>query len=153
MEKGLGDLGFWIGLGIVLAAMIIAGALKERDREREKQGTLRALLERDSQSTTEILAYLREKDAAKRERGRRETPIALAIGAATISLVFGFIAFVVKPLPPPHFPFSMPGYTPPPQPPESITHVIVAFVIWGVGLALTGLLLFLGLRGNRKNDV
>ena len=63
MEAGLGQLGFWLMLGMIIAAGTVSSALKERDKEREKQATLRALLEKDGQSVTEVLAYMREKDA------------------------------------------------------------------------------------------
>lgn len=66
--EGLGALGFWLGLGIFLAGGAVAGAMKEIAKEREKQATLRALLERGGQGTPEILAYLREKDAAQAAR-------------------------------------------------------------------------------------
>ena len=65
MQAGLGQLGFWLFLGLIIAASIVSGALKERDKEREKQALLRALLEKDGKSASEILAYLREKDAAE----------------------------------------------------------------------------------------
>lgn len=65
MDAQLGQLGFWLFLGMIIAASIVSGALKERDKEREKQALLRALLEKDGKSATEILAYLREKDAAE----------------------------------------------------------------------------------------
>jgi hypothetical protein len=65
MDSQLGQLGFWLFLGMMIAASIVSGALKERDKEREKQALLRALLEKDGKSATEILAYLREKDAAE----------------------------------------------------------------------------------------
>ncbi len=65
MDPQLGHLGFWLFLGMIIAASIVSFALKERDKEREKQALLRALLEKDGKSATEILAYLREKDAAE----------------------------------------------------------------------------------------
>ena len=65
MEAGLGQLGFWLFLGLICAASIVSAALKERDKLREKQATLRALLEKDGPSATEVLAYMRERDAAE----------------------------------------------------------------------------------------
>ena len=65
MEAGLGQLGFWLMLGMIIAAGTVSSALKERDKEREKQATLRQLLEKDGKSMIEVLAYLREKDAAE----------------------------------------------------------------------------------------
>ena len=52
-------------MGMILVAMIVSGAIKERDKEREKQATLRALLEKEGTAVTEVLAYMREKDAAQ----------------------------------------------------------------------------------------
>jgi hypothetical protein len=97
MDAQLGQLGFWLFLGMIIAASIVSGALKERDREREKQALLRALLEKDGKSATEILAYLREKDAAEaavaaamnaRSRAVVRRLAALAIGALTFWLGF-----------------------------------------------------------------
>lgn len=61
----LGELGFWLMVGMIVAATIVSGAIKERDKEREKQATLRALLEKEGTAVTEVLAYMREKDAAE----------------------------------------------------------------------------------------
>jgi hypothetical protein len=81
MEAELGYLGFWLFLGLIIAASIVSGAIKERD----KQATLRALLEMDGTSATEILSYLREKDAAEaavaRAGLRRLTACAIGIVA------------------------------------------------------------------------
>jgi hypothetical protein len=97
MDAGLGQLGFWLFLGLIIAASIVSGAIKERDKEREKQATLRALVEKDGKSLTEILAYLREKDAAEaavaaamnaRSRAVVRRLAALAIGALTFWLGF-----------------------------------------------------------------
>ena len=79
MENGLGQLGFWLAMGIVIAAMIVAGAIKERDKERDRQATARAdlerklatrqtLLENAGENMPEVLAYLRERDATAAER-------------------------------------------------------------------------------------
>ena len=88
MDAELGRLGFWLFLGMIIAASIVSGALKERDKEREKQALLRALLEKDGKSATEILAYLREKDAAENARSRAglRRLLALAIGTFTLGL-------------------------------------------------------------------
>jgi hypothetical protein len=61
----LGEFGFWLMMGMVVVAMIVSGAIKERDKEREKQATLRALLEKEGTAVTEVLAYMREQDAAQ----------------------------------------------------------------------------------------
>lgn len=67
--EGLGDLGFWLAVGAVLVALIVSGAWKER----EKQATIRAMMELESEGKLppETLAYLRERDAAE-EKFRRE---------------------------------------------------------------------------------
>jgi hypothetical protein len=80
MGNGLGELGFWLAVGMVIAAMIVSGAIKERDRERDRQAMLRAdwerkqatrqsLLENAGENMPEVLAYLRERDAAAAARG------------------------------------------------------------------------------------
>ena len=105
MEEGLGALGFWIFLGLIVAAGTISEGLKERDKERDKQATLRALLEKEGQSATEVLAYLRERDAAVAEAAARAEAfgrvfwiklkaiaLVVAIGAGTFAfaaVVFG----------------------------------------------------------------
>ena len=71
MEAGLGELGFWLMLGMIFAAIIVSEGIKERDQEREKQATLRALLEKDGKSATEVLAYMRERDAAEAAEAAR----------------------------------------------------------------------------------
>ena len=95
MDPQLGYLGFWLFLGMIIAASIVSRALKERDKERERQALLRALLEKDGKSATEILAYLREKDAAEaavaaamnaRSRAGLRRLLALAIGIFTLWL-------------------------------------------------------------------
>jgi hypothetical protein len=98
--EGLGALGFWLAVGMVLAAGAIAGGLKERDKEREKQATLRALLEREGGVTPEVLAYLREKDAAEAARahaqwvamgGNMSARTTAAMSVAGIVLGFSFL--------------------------------------------------------------
>jgi uncharacterized protein YneF (UPF0154 family) len=69
---GLGDLGFWLMIGMIISAKIVSRQLKERDRERERQATIRALLEKDEKAVTEVLAYLRERDAADAVEAERE---------------------------------------------------------------------------------
>jgi len=90
--EGLGALGFWLGLGIFLGAGTIAGALKERDKEREKQATLRALLEKGGgEGTSEILAYLRERDAAEAARAHAEW-VAMGGDMSLRTVVAGVVA-------------------------------------------------------------
>jgi hypothetical protein len=95
MDAQLGYLGFWLFLGMIIAASIVSGALKEREKERDKQALLRGLLEKDGKSATEILAYLREKDAA-------EAAVAAAMSARfrtrlrrLPALAVGMLAFYV----------------------------------------------------------
>src|SRR5262245_36829183 len=66
MTGDLGALGFWLFLGMIIAAGTLKEGFKERDKEREKQATLRALLDKDEKTVTEVLAYLRERDEAER---------------------------------------------------------------------------------------
>jgi ABC-type transport system involved in cytochrome bd biosynthesis fused ATPase/permease subunit len=66
--EGLGELGFWLAVGITLAAWILSSGQREREKERQKQETLRALLTAESKSATEIIAYMRESDAAEQQR-------------------------------------------------------------------------------------
>ena len=72
MAEGLGALGFWVFIGLIVAASIVAGGLKERDKEREKQALLRALLTKDGNTATEVLAYMREQDAAAAAQSARD---------------------------------------------------------------------------------
>jgi hypothetical protein len=102
----LGELGFWLAVGIVVAAAITAHGLKEREKERQKQETLRALLTADGKSTSEVLAYMREKDAAEAIRahaawvasggnmtGRAVAAIVAAFVVGILSFLGGVIAF------------------------------------------------------------
>ena len=97
----MGELGFWLMVGMVISAMIVSGALKERDREREKQATLRALLEKDGQGATEVLAYMRERDAEKKIEAAyvhatesRQYKKLGAVGIGLLAFVAGIFAFV-----------------------------------------------------------
>ena len=93
MDAGLGALGFWVFLGLIVAAAIVSGALKERDKEREKQAMLRALLEKEgSNSATEVLAYMREKDTAEAAEGAR---LRADFFRGLKTLAVGVLAFVV----------------------------------------------------------
>lgn len=69
--EDLGELGFWLAVGLIAAAAIIAHGLKEREKERQKHETLRTLLTAEGmpgKNTTDILAYMRERDAAEQKR-------------------------------------------------------------------------------------
>lgn len=93
MEAGLGELGFWLMLGMVVAAGIVSSAIKERDKEREKQATLRALLEKDGKTATEVLAYMRDKDAAEAALYRE------AMGLDFLARISNSLAKISKRLP------------------------------------------------------
>ena len=100
----LGALGFWLMIGMVLAASIVSGAIRERDKEREKQALLRALLEKEGNSVTEVLAYLRERDAAEaaavarfhaRSRAFRKTILRRSgVALGIFAVVLGIYAFL-----------------------------------------------------------
>ncbi len=99
--EDLGELGFWLAAGMVVAALIVAHGLKEREKERQKQETLRALLTTEGKSTTEILAYMRERDAADAARehaiwvaSQVSTRKILAVAAAFVAGVASFLASV-----------------------------------------------------------
>src|SRR5262245_33342201 len=98
--EDLGDLGFWLGVGMVVAAAILAHGLKERERERQKQETLRALLAAEGRNTTDILAYMREKDAAEqaeRDRDRQWEKIwGRRVLAGVAAFITGIAAFLVS---------------------------------------------------------
>lgn len=97
MEDGLGALGFWVFLGLIVAAGTVSEALKQRDKERERQAMLRALLEKDGNSVTEVLAYLRERDAADSAAAAaaiaRETAIWRRVGKGLKWLALGILVF------------------------------------------------------------
>jgi hypothetical protein len=102
--EDLGALGFWLFLGMIIAASIVSEAIKERDRQREKQATLRALLEKEGNSATEVLAYMRERDAAAaaeaararaRSRATRKRFMKrLAVALGIFAIAFGIWAFL-----------------------------------------------------------
>jgi cytochrome bd-type quinol oxidase subunit 2 len=104
MDAGLGQLGFWVFLGLIIAASIVSEGLKHRDNERERQATLRALLEKDGKSATEVLAYMRERDAAvvaeaararARSRATRKRFMKrLAVALGIFAIAFGIWAFL-----------------------------------------------------------
>lgn|SRR5690606_15860648 len=95
MEDGLGELGFWIFLGLIVAAGTISAGLQERDQERDKQATLRALLEKDSQSAGEVLAYLRERDAAAAAEAAREAAKGRVLWVKVKALAIGIFALAL----------------------------------------------------------
>lgn len=96
--EGLGELGFWLAVGMIIAASIVAGAIKERDKERERLAMLRALAESKSESATEVLAYMRERDAAhaaEAARARARTAAAWIRLKSRTPIAFGIFAFAL----------------------------------------------------------
>ena len=98
--EDLGELGFWLAVGIALAAWILSSGQKEREKVRQKQETLRALLTAESKNTSEILAYMREKDAAEqaeRDRDRQwEKTWGRQVLAGVMALMAGILSFLVS---------------------------------------------------------
>ena len=172
MEKGLGDLGFWLAVGAVITAIIVAGALKERAKDREKQATLRALLDMKSDNAAEVLAYLRERDAAEAahrdfllNRKRRMTPrqemaFAGAFMVGVFSFLIGFMMLIPHAqLQPLRLVYSAEAHrmipAPPPPPPplwEQYLPLGIALGIWAAGLIIAVLFLAWGGFGKPKHD-
>jgi Flp pilus assembly protein TadB len=94
--EDLGDLGFWLGVGIVVAAAIIAHGLKEREKERQRQQTLREMmrLEAEGKLTPETLNYMRERDAAEQAERDRERAAGDPVGAGIIAFIVGLISLM-----------------------------------------------------------
>lgn len=90
--EGLGELGFWLFLGMIVAAGAVSGAIKERDKEREKQAMLRALMGKEGNSATEVLAYLRERDAAEAAAAARASATFFAVMKRVAALALGIVA-------------------------------------------------------------
>jgi len=93
MADGLAGAGFWVFIGLVVAASIVAGAIKERDKEREKQALLRALLDKEGNSVTEVLAYMRESDAAAAEIAARERALLSKLWRVLKAFALGLLVF------------------------------------------------------------
>jgi hypothetical protein len=185
MDKDLGNLGFWLAVGMVIAAMIVSGAIKERDKARQGQATLpeqratreetlRALLERGGEDTAEILAYLRERDAAhwaraevmqaqmeraKKISERRGLAFVGAFMVGTFSFIGGLFASQILNHPfVPRFEYSPQAGRmiplPPPPPPtgwEAFLPLGVMLGVWAAGLIIAVLIVAWG-NGKRKND-
>jgi hypothetical protein len=189
MGNGLGELGFWLAVGMVIAAMIVSGAIKERDRERDSQAMLRedlegkratrqALLENAGDNMTEVLAYLRERDAVAAAKGaeamarmdadmrrrRSREPRVFAIVGAFVVGTFFFLGGIITAgtLSPrtvvPRFAISAATGRLVPVPPPPPATGWAAFApagamlgIWAAGLIIAALLVFWAFRQN-KND-
>jgi hypothetical protein len=162
MEKGLGDLGFWLAVGIVIAAMIVAGAIKERSKERERQATLRALMEKGGENAAEVLAYLREGDAKRpgKMNGRQQMAFAGAFMVGIFSFMGGFMALTTQ-IHPAFTRFVTSPETgrivlqPPPPPPTGLAAFFplgLMLGIWAAGLVLAALIVAWGRFGQQKND-
>ena len=94
MTGDLGALGFWLMLGMVIAASIVKGGLRERDKDREREATLRALLDKNEKTVTEVLAYLREKDDADRKLLRQMSGLDWRWSPGAKAVAMGIVAFV-----------------------------------------------------------
>jgi hypothetical protein len=140
MVQGLGALGFWLGVGIVLAAMIVSGAikdgLKEREKAREKQAMLRALLERAGEHTPEVLAYLREKDAAGAKLGREEIGLLGAISVFFLAFLGGGACLLALAPPGRHEPAAR-------DPLVALAPIGVMIGVWAAGLVIAWLIVHL----------
>ena len=184
METGLGQLGFWLAVGMVVAAMIVSAAIKARDRERDRQAALRAdldrkqaarqaLLDNAGGNIAEVLAYLRERDAAAAAKGaeaaaemrkgkmseRQGLTIAAAFVVAGFTFMGGIFALVSQDHRPafPRFVMSPDTHRmvlQPPPPPvtgwAAFAPVGVMLAIWVVGLSIAGLIGWLAFK--QKND-
>lgn len=191
MGSGLGELGFWLAVGMVVAAVIVAGAIKERERQaalRDSQAALResqerrqamltSLLEKGGDHMPEVLAYLRERDAAAATRAesmmRRNDAMLLKnkagerqglafVGAFMVgafSFIGGLIAAGTQSHPAfPRLEFSaQAGRVVPVSPPvptgwAALLPVGVMLGIWAAGLIIAGLIVMWGGFGTQKND-
>jgi hypothetical protein len=92
--EGLGELGFWLAVGAVVVALIVRGWLKERDRH----AMLRDLARMETGSgMTEVLAYLRERDAAEEKLTRQMWGLDFGAGMTGGSIAavgVGIVAFL-----------------------------------------------------------
>ena len=98
--EDLGDLGFWLAVGIIIAASIMAGAVKERGKERERQATIREMmrLEAEGKLSPETLKHIREKDTAERlaaEQVAREMKAGAWIVPGLLAFIVGFLSFAI----------------------------------------------------------
>lgn len=89
---------FWLAVGIVIAAAIIADALKKRAREHETQVTLREMmrLEAEGKSAPETLKYIRERDEADRLAAAQAATETSGdrVGAFILAFIVGLVSFV-----------------------------------------------------------
>lgn len=148
---GLGDLGFWLAVGMVVAANSVSGALKEREKERERQATLRALLERGDEGATEVIAYLRERDAAEAARY-----VAAAARAHAMNVRFGNVVRTIGALLLGAFSIYIGVFAfeflPRPESGSRFLSTVAMVGIWAVGMLVAALIFGRGRFGKRKND-
>jgi len=132
---GLGALGFWLMVGMITTATLVYEAIRDRDKERERQATLRALLAKEGTAVTEILAYMRERDAAETAEAARER----AKSDATMKrwnrkgrAAMGVAAFAVG-----IYAFAALRYGLRQGSGSLLMPLAAMFVIWGLGLLIT----------------
>jgi len=141
--ESLGELGFWLAVGIVVAAWILADARKKRDRTHQKQETLRVLLTAEGQSTPEILAYLRESDAAEQKREEDER---LSVNKAVRRMLAVLAAFVAGAV---AFLVSVRAFHGADPQPQSLQAMIILIVPLSAG-ALFAFLTYVLIRGKKN---
>lgn len=93
--EGLGELGFWLAVGAVLVALIVSGGRKER----EKQATLRRMMELEAEGkhAPETFAYLRERAAIEDHSGREAWGMNMTTRQHLVfaaSFIVGMLAFL-----------------------------------------------------------
>ena len=139
----LGELGFWLAVGIIVAAAITAHGLKERERERQKQETLRALLTAEGKSASEILAYMREKDAAEQAERDRDRQWEKIWGRRVLAGIAAFIAGIAA------FLVSVRALNVADDQTQSWPVLVVLLVPFAVG-GLIGFLVYVLIRGKKN---
>jgi len=141
--EGLGELGFWLAVGIVVAAWIFADARKKRDRAQQKQETLRVLLTAEGTSTPEILAYLRESDAAEQKRENDERLAVNKVVRRMLAVLAAFAAGAVA------FLLCVRAFHGADPQPNSLQALVVLIVPLSAG-ALVALLTYVLVRGKKN---
>jgi hypothetical protein len=125
MNGDFGALGFWLFMAAVVAASILKEGRKESAKEKEIQETIRAAVDKDGKVDPALLELLRERDAAAAKLQRdmwglnrqRSGPLTTATIVFIMSLVLGFILFLIlsPPQPPLHIipPYCLTPNAPP----------------------------------------